>query len=120
MFFAASNSGNPFSLILFLALPVALYFLMIRPQKKRMQAQQQLTRSIGEGDEVMTTSGIYGFVTAIEDDIVWLEVAEGVDIRISRAAVTKRVTPSATEVTESSPDEPAAIDAASTAPDASN
>lgn len=102
MFFAASNSGNPFSLILFLALPVALYFLMIRPQKRRMQAQQQLTRSIGEGDEVMTTSGVYGFVTAIEDDIVWLEIAEGVDIRVSRAAVTKRITPTATEATEAS------------------
>ena len=99
MFFAAS-SGNPFSLILFLALPVALYFLMIRPQKRRMQAQQLLTRSIGEGDEVMTTSGMYGFVTAIEDDIVWLEIAEGVDIRVSRAAVTKRITPTATEATE--------------------
>ena len=112
MFFAASN-GNPLSLVLFLALPVALYFLMIRPQKKRMQQQQQLTKSIGEGDEVLTTSGVYGYVTAIEDDIVWLEIAEGVDIRITRSAVAKRVTPSAAADTESEADdhEPATPDA---------
>ena len=120
MFFAASNGGNPLSLVLFLALPVALYFLMIRPQKKRMQQQQQLTRSIGEGDEVMTTSGVYGFVTAMEDDIVWLEIAEGVDIRIARSAVAKRVTPTATSYAgEPAAIEPPADDHEPAAPDAS-
>lgn len=95
MLFAAESSGgsNPLSLILFLALPVALYFLMIRPQKKKMAAQQALAKSIGEGDEIVTTSGVYGFVSAIEGDVVWLEIAEGVDIRITKGAVLKRVTP---------------------------
>ena len=111
MFFAASNGGNPLSLVLFLALPVALYFLMIRPQKKRMQQQQQLTKSIGEGDEVLTTSGVYGFVTAIEDDVVWLEIAEGVDIRITRSAVAKRVTPTAAPEADTDDHEPATPDA---------
>ena len=101
MFFAASSSNSsPLSFVLLLALPVALYFMMIRPQKKRAHAQQQLSKSIGDGDEVMTTSGVYGFVTAIEDDIVWLEIAEGVDIRITRAAIAKKVTSSATTSTE--------------------
>ena len=101
MFFAASSSSSsPLSFILLLALPVALYFMMIRPQKKRAQQQQQLSKSIGDGDEVMTTSGVYGFVTAIEDDIVWLEIAEGVDIRITRAAIAKKVTSSTAPVAE--------------------
>lgn len=93
MLFAAESSGgsNPLSLILIPALLVGFYFLMIRPQKKRLQAQQALTKSIAEGDEVVTTSGMYGFVTAIEDDIAWLEIAEGIDIRISRGAIAKRV-----------------------------
>ena len=118
MFFAAtSNSSSPLSFILLLALPVALYFLMIRPQKRRAQAQQQLSKSIGEGDEVMTTSGVYGFVTAIEDDIVWLEIAEGVDIRITRAAIAKKVTSS----TAASAEETAAPeDAVPATPDAAN
>jgi preprotein translocase subunit YajC len=113
MFVAAeSSSGSPLQLLLFLALPVGLYFLMIRPQKKRMQAQQQLSKSIAEGDEVMTTSGVYGFVSAIEDDVVWLEIADGVDIRITRAAVAKRVTPAAETASDDSDALPAAPDPA--------
>ena len=119
MFFAATSSSgsSPLSFVLLLALPVALYFMMIRPQKKRAQAQQQLSKSIGDGDEVMTTSGMYGFVTAIEDDIVWLEIAEGVDIRITRAAIAKKVTTAAAASTE----EPAAPeDTVPATPDAAN
>ena len=124
MFFAASSSsgGSPLSFILLLALPVALYFMMIRPQKRKALAQQQLTKSIGEGDEVMTTSGVYGFVTAIEDDIVWLEIAEGVDIRVTRSAVAKRVTVAAvlTEPVTEPVTEPAADDTVTATPDAAN
>lgn len=106
MFAATNNSGgSPLSLLFFIAIPVALYFLMIRPQKKRMQAQQQLSKNIEEGDEVMTTSGVYGFVTAIEDDIVWLEIAEGVDIRITRSAIAKK-TPTSAAAAEPSGAEP--------------
>jgi len=109
--FAATNSsgGSPISLLFFIAIPVALYFLMIRPQKKRMAAQQALGKNIAEGDEVMTTSGVYGFVTAIEDDIVWLEIAEGVDIRITKSAVAKKVTSvDAAEPTDAEPSTDAA------------
>jgi preprotein translocase subunit YajC len=70
-----------------------MYFLLIRPQRRRMQEQRALASSVAEGDEVMTTAGVYGFVTAIEDDVIWLEIAEGVDIRIARGAVSRRVTP---------------------------
>jgi preprotein translocase subunit YajC len=115
MLFAAESSGgsNPLSLILIPALLVGFYFLMIRPQKKRLQAQQALTKSIGEGDEIVTTSGVYGFVTAVEGDIVWLEIAEGIDIRISRAAISKRVTaadaPADDAVDEPEPTAPDAV-----------
>ena len=74
---------------------VGMYFLLIRPQQKRVRAQQDLLRAVGDGDEVMTTSGMYGYVTAIEGDMVWLEIAEGVDIRISKSAIAKRVEASA-------------------------
>ena len=70
-----------------------MYFLLIRPQRRRMQEQRALASSVAEGDEVMTTAGVYGFVTAIEDDVIWLEIAEGVEIRIARGAVSRRVTP---------------------------
>lgn len=116
MLFAAENSGgsSPVSLILFLALPVALYFLMIRPQKKKAQAQAALAKSIGEGDEIVTTSGVYGFVSAIEGDVVWLEIAEGVDIRITRGAILRRVTAAEqpADADEAAADDEPAADAA--------
>ena len=70
---------------------VAMYFLMIRPQRRRLREQQDMQRSISEGDEVLTTSGVYGFVVAMEDDIVWLEIAENVEIRIAKGAISKVV-----------------------------
>lgn len=71
----------------------AMYFLMIRPQRRRMREQAELQRAMGEGDEVMTSSGLYGFITAIDGDVIWLEIAEGVEIRVARAAVTRIVNP---------------------------
>ena len=85
------------SLIPLLLLPVIFYFLLIRPQQKKQRAQQELLNAVGEGDEVMTTAGIYGFVNAIDGDTVWLEIAEGVEIRILRGAIAKKVTPPASE-----------------------
>jgi preprotein translocase subunit YajC len=67
----------------------ALYFLMLRPQKKKAEAQRQLLNNLKEGTEVMTTSGIYGFVTAVDGDIVWLEIASGVDVRVVKAAISR-------------------------------
>lgn len=85
-------AGSPLiSLGILLMIPLAMYFLMIRPQRRRMREQQVLQRSIGVGDEVITTSGMYGFVTGIDGDKFWLEIDDDVQIRISRAAVQARV-----------------------------
>ena len=69
-----------------------MYFLMIRPQRRKMKNQQSLQSSIDVGDEVMTTSGVYGFVTLLEDDIAWLEIDDNVQIRIARQALQRRST----------------------------
>ena len=78
-------------LLFFLIIPVAMYFLMIRPQRRRMRQQAELQSSIGVGDEVVTNSGIYGFITGEEDDKFWLEIDENVQIRIARAAIQGKV-----------------------------
>ena len=79
-----------------------MYFLMIRPQRKRMRAQQEMQAAIGVDDEVITNSGIYGFVTAMDGDVVWLDIAENVEIRVARNALLRRVDPT----TESAGGEP--------------
>lgn len=99
--FVAQDSGGDssgggsfvFTLVFMGLIFGAMYFLMIRPQRRRMREQAELQRALGEGDEVMTSSGVYGFVTAIDGDVVWLEIAEGVEIRVARAAVTRIVHP---------------------------
>ena len=68
-----------------------MYFLMIRPQRRRLRQTSDLQRSITEGDEILTTSGMYGFVTALDGDTVWLSIADDVEIRISRAAVARKI-----------------------------
>jgi preprotein translocase subunit YajC len=69
-----------------------MYFALIRPQQKRMRAQQALMSSIEEGDEVLTTGGLYGYVNAIEGEVAWVEIAEGVEIRMAKAAIARKVT----------------------------
>lgn len=86
-----SNSGSPATLLIFLLIPVAMYFLMIRPQRKRMKEQQAMQSSIGVGDEVVTNSGIFGFITGVDGDRFWLEIDDDVQIRISRAAIQGKV-----------------------------
>lgn len=76
------------------AIGAAMYFLMIRPQRRRLKESQELQRAIGEGDEVITNAGIFGFVNAIDGDVVWLEIAEGTEIRVSRASLLRRINPS--------------------------
>ncbi|HSB86616.1 MAG TPA: preprotein translocase subunit YajC [Ilumatobacteraceae bacterium] len=90
---AESNSGSSaFGFLLPLILiGAAMYFLMIRPQRRKMRQQSELQSSIEVGDEVMTTSGIYGFVTSLEGEIAWLEIDDDVQIRIARAALTRKV-----------------------------
>ena len=87
-----ANSGGSFlTLGLFLLLPIGMYFLMIRPQRRRMRDQQAMQSSLEVGDEVLTASGIYGFITAFDDDRVWLEIDEDVQIRVNRGFIQGKV-----------------------------
>ena len=86
-----SGGGSSITLLLFLIIPVAMYFLMIRPQRKRIKEQNALQSAIDVGDEVVTNSGIYGFITGVDGDKFWLEVDDDVQIRIARAAIQGRV-----------------------------
>ena len=86
-----SSGGSPFTLVIFLLIPIAMYFLLIKPQRKRQKAQAAMQSTIDVGDEVMTTSGLYGFITGFDGDIVWLEIDDNVQIRVARAAVQRKV-----------------------------
>lgn len=90
------------SLVFLALMMLVLYFFLLRPQQRARQQFQQLQRSIAEGDQVVTSGGIYGNVVQVDDDAVWLEVAPDVEIKVARGAIGKRLEPAATEVTEAS------------------
>ena len=88
---AAEEGGSALSLLFLPLMFVGAYFLLIRPQRRRLREQNNLQAALVEGDEVITTSGMYGFITGFEGDIVWLEVDDNIQIRVARAAVQRKV-----------------------------
>lgn len=88
------GGGALIQLGILLLIPFAMYFFMIRPQRRRLKEQQDLQRSIQVGDEVITTSGVYGTITGEDGDTrFWLEVDDDVQIRIARAAIQGKASP---------------------------
>lgn len=67
---------------------VVFYFLLYRPQKKEQQRRASMLSSLKKGDRIITAGGIHGQITAINDKIVTIKVADKVEINISRSAVT--------------------------------
>jgi preprotein translocase subunit YajC len=71
----------------FLLIILVFYFLILRPQQKRQKERQKLLEAVKEGDEVVTTGGIYGKVDHIENNIIYLKIAENLKIRVEKSAV---------------------------------
>ena len=70
-------------------LALGFWLLAIRPQRARARALAQVRASLAPGSRVITTAGIHATVTAVEDDLVVLEVAPGVLVRFVSAAVVR-------------------------------
>ena len=68
-----------------------LYMVMIRPQQKRAREHRDLVGSIAAGDEVVTTAGIFGVVSEVEGDVVWLEVAKDLELKVLKSTVDRRL-----------------------------
>ncbi|RMG40048.1 MAG: preprotein translocase subunit YajC [Candidatus Dadabacteria bacterium] len=66
------------------------YFMVLKPQEKKIRQQQALLESLKKGDQVVTDSGIFGRVAGIEKDYILLEVAGGVKIKIEPSHITRR------------------------------
>jgi preprotein translocase subunit YajC len=70
-----------------IAIALVFWLLIIRPQSRRQRELRAMQASLSLGDEVVLTSGIHGVVRGVDDDVVQVEVATGVTIRVARAAV---------------------------------
>ena len=90
-----TTKSNPIlSMLPLVLIFAAMYFLLLRPQRKRQKATANLQSSIVEGDEVILNSGIYGFVSATEDDFLWIEIAEKVEVRVTKGSIARKVSTS--------------------------
>ena len=74
-------------LVPFLLIFGVMYFMMIRPQQKKLKEQQELLKSLTVGDEVVTQSGFFGTIVNLTDKVVTLELAEKVRVRIVRSQI---------------------------------
>lgn len=85
---AAPAGGDPMvTLIMFGALFLFMWFIVIRPQRKRQKEHQALVNSLSKGDEVVMTSGMLAKVTHVEDDYVVVKASDNVELRFQKVAV---------------------------------
>lgn len=86
-----AGGGDIFlQLVPFILIFVIMWFLIIRPQQKRVKAHQEMVKALRRGDQVVTSGGIVGRISKVVDDgEIEVEIADGVRVRIVRAMVTE-------------------------------
>ena len=98
-------------ILIIVALFAVLWFVMIRPQRAKVQAQQRLLGTVEPGDEILTVGGVYGIVQELEPDEdggdMIVEIAEGIHVRVARKALATVIKPDAEEDDETEGDDAA-------------
>jgi preprotein translocase subunit YajC len=87
----APQSAALMNLVPFLLMFVVIYFLMIRPQQKRMKEHQQMLTALKEGDEVVTTSGILGKIAGLSEKVITVEIADKVRVKMLKSQISQVV-----------------------------
>ncbi|WP_096084465.1 preprotein translocase subunit YajC [Agaribacterium haliotis] len=83
---APQNAGF-LNILLLVGLFVFMYFMIIRPQRKRQKEHQSLVDSLGKGDEVVMSSGLLGKITEVDDAYVTVKAADNVELKYQKASV---------------------------------
>ncbi len=84
----AATTGGLMSFLPLIVIFAVFYFMLIRPQMKRSKEHRQLVSQLGKGDEVVTNGGLLGRITDVSESFVTLEIADNVQIKLQRQAVT--------------------------------
>jgi preprotein translocase subunit YajC len=83
-----AGQGGGFSAFIPLILMFAIfYFLLIRPQQKKAKMHREMISSLKKGDRVVSTGGLHGVITGISDDVITMEIAPKVRVKVSRGSV---------------------------------
>ncbi len=80
----------------FILIFAVFYFLVIRPQQKQLVAQNKMIQALQRGDRIVMSGGIHGKITRLDDTILTIEIANGVEIRVDRSSVQALEVPPST------------------------
>lgn len=80
------------TLIMFGAIFLIFYFMIIRPQQKRTKEREKMLSAMDKGDKVVTSGGLHGTIAGLDDKTVLLQVADNVKIKFERSAIASIVT----------------------------
>jgi preprotein translocase subunit YajC len=83
----APQGGDLFQIAFLIGLFVLFYFIAIRPQRKRQKEHTELISALGKGDEVVTSSGILGKISSLDDTYIVLTVSEKVELKFQRVHI---------------------------------
>lgn len=87
---AQMGAGSSLMSLLPMVLIFAIfYFFLIRPQVKKQKALDNMIGNLKKGDKVIAAGGIYGVVSKLEDNVLYLEIAENVKVKLAKSAVTE-------------------------------
>lgn len=89
----AVGGGGPMDMLIqflpLVGLVILFYFLMIRPQQRRMKAHQAMLAALKRGDTVILSSGVYGKIVRVEDTTVGVEIATGITVKVRKAMISE-------------------------------
>ena len=90
---AEGGAGGFTGFIPLILMFVIFYFLLIRPQQKRSKEHRQMVSTLKKGDRIVTSGGIHGRITGIDDNTLTVEIADKVRVKVARANVSAMVQP---------------------------
>lgn len=103
---AAAAPPGWVQLLPFILLFAVFYFLIIRPQQTKQKEHRTMLANLKRNDQVVTSGGLYGRVTVLTDDVVTLEIAPNVQVRVARPQIATIITakPAATAAADKEKD----------------
>jgi preprotein translocase subunit YajC len=84
----SAQGGEMFQIFFLIGLFVLFYFIAIRPQRKRQKEHTDMVSALNKGDEVVTTSGILGKISRLEDNFVVVLVTDNVELKFQRSFIS--------------------------------
>ena len=80
-------------ILIYGAVLAVFYFFMYRPRKRAQLAADTARDTLEVGDEVVLDAGIHGFISAVDEQTVWLEVADKVELKVAKSAIGAKISP---------------------------